>query len=1202
MFCHATNSFSNPYKDRIETSIDTFSQQGHSGHTGPQFPEMDANGKWGDIYPPIPSLGLPGQNWDFIGQSIWNNNCRTDVPVTPVAPMVHQAICTGPGTATNPTLDLASTPGIVYTIVGTVAAGQTVQVVASADPPQVFKLTAAPGWTLNPDGTASYSVTFDNPDCIAEALPAAPTVQQGGCTAPGVPAAPTLALSETQGIVYTVSPAGPYVQGQTVTVTATPAASYKLGSAAGWSSGPNGTASMDITFVVNDCIVEVTPLAPTATPQICTGPGTSTAPSLTWNAVEGITYSNNPTTITPGIDVVVTATANTGYKLGASNGWTISGDGKSATYTVAFEIKDCTVGVAPEAPVVTKQECTGPGTSTGPILELATTEGITYSTIGSVAPGNTVIVKATANPGYKLTAAANWALESTSTATFTVQFDAATDCIVPATPGTPTVTQAVCTGPGTATTPTLEVPQDTDTISYTTEGTIAQGNTVYVIATPAFGHSITAGNGWNLNTDGTATFTVQFITKDCTETATPLNPTVVNQTCPAPGVSTGPTLTWTPVEGITYSNNTDTFTPGGQATVTATANYGYTIGAADQWTVSDDGKTATFTVTFSDATDCIVPATPGTPTVTQAGCTGPGTATTPTLEVPQDTDTISYTTEGTIAQGNTVYVIATPAFGHSITLGDGWELDNDGRAVFRVEFVTTDCIEPVTPPAPTFENQDCTAPGTASEASLKVTAVQGISYSYVGTVAAGNTVTVTATADPGYRLVLPGGFMAFAATGSWTMNDDGTASFTVTFGEAPDCIVPTVPAAPTLTQAVCTGPGTATTPTLEVPENTDTITYTTEGTVSQGNTVLVIATPAFGHSITLGDGWELDNDGRAVYTATFDTPDCIIGATPTAPVVEQQVCTGPGASTGPSMSWTPVKGISYTNTGTVAAGNTVTVTATPDEGYTLELQSDLTALAETGSWIMNGDGTASYTVTFDTAPDCTETTSPTAPTFTQAVCTAPGEASLPTLTLPKDSTSVKYMMKGTIVAGKTATVIATPATGYGIAETEGWTLNDDGTASYTVTFNDAADCIVEAAPVAPGVAQAVCTDGKVNPPTMTLASTKGITYASSGNVANGETVNVTATAASGYSLSKADGWTASKNGTAATYVVTFETVACPVVVVPPAPAIIKPAPVMASPAPLARTGLDAGWNITLSVLFLILGAGAVWRSRRPSNG
>ncbi|MBP2411737.1 uncharacterized protein YgiM (DUF1202 family) [Arthrobacter stackebrandtii] len=1383
VFCHATNSFSNPYKDRIETSLDSF-KTGHASHTGPQFPETNADGKWGDIFPPIPGYSATGQNWDFIGQSIWNNNCQTDVPVTPVAPVVVQTECTGPGTQQAPTLQLATTPGITYTINGTVAAGQTVTVIASPNPPEVFKLTAAANWILNTNGTASFSVTFGNPDCIEEALPAAPVLHQGGCAAPGVPVAPTLTMAATEGIVYTVSPAGPYTQGQTVTVTATPAANYTLGSVDGWAPGANGTATKEITFAVNDCIVAVAPLLPTVVQQECTGPGTYTAPSLTWNAVEGITYSNTPTTVTPGVDVVVTATAATGYTLGASDGWTISGDGKTATHTAEFVVKDCTVGVAPEAPVVTKQECTGPGTSTGPSLAWATTDGISYSTIGTVAPGGTVIVKATANPGYKLTAADGWALDGLGSATFTVEFaaaddcletaipqapavtqevctgpgtfseptlhlaetdgitysvsalspmagstvtvtatasegyelgasagwdvsedgktatlevefDAAPDCIDPVTPATPTFTQAECTGPGTASTPTLTVPEDTDTISYTVEGIVAEGETVYITARAAFGHSITAGNGWNLNSDGTATFTAPFIDKDCTVTATPLNPTVENQKCTAPGVSTGPTLTWTAVDGISYSY-AGTVAAGNTVTVTASANDGYKLAvpAGSDWSLNPDG-TATLTVTFKAAEDCIVPVTPSMPTATQAECTGPGTASTPTLTVPENTDTITYTTEGTIAEGNTVKVVATPAFGHSITLGEGWEAI-DGKATFTVEFLVRDCIKPVTPPAPTYEQQDCTAPGTASEATLNVTAVEGISYSYEGTIAAGNTVTVTATPAPGYRLVLPGGAMTFMAAGTWTMNGDGTASFTVTFNEAPDCIVPATPATPTFTQAECTGPGMATTPTLTVPENTDTITYTMEGTIAEGNTVLVIATPAFGHSITLGEGWEV-NEGRAVYTATFDTtdcivqaepvapaitravcmdasspvpptlvlastkgisytkegevaavatvvitatpdagytlgavdgwtlnedgsatltvtfdiPNCIIGATPQAPVVEQQVCTGPGTSTGPSLAWTTVTGISYSNTGTVAAGNTVTVTATPDDGYELEVLPEPMALADTGNWTLNEDGTASYSVVFAAAPDCIDPASPTAPTFTQAACTAPGVVSDPTLTLPKDSDTIKYTLEGTVAVGKTATVLATPAAGHAVTETDGWTLNEDGTASYTVAFNAAPDCTVEATPAAPGIKQAVCTDGKVTQPAMTLASTKGITYATSGNVANGETVNVTATAASGYSLGKAEGWTANKNGTAATYVVAFDTVNCPAVVVPPAPpaanpaplaAVIKPAPVVSSPAPLARTGLDAGWNITLSVLFLILGAGAVWRSRRPSNG
>src|SRR6185312_16982227 len=105
-------------------------------------------------------------------------------------------------------------------------------------------------------------------------------------------------------------------------------------------------------------------------------------------------------------------------------------------------------------------------------------------------------------------------------------------------------------------------------------------------------------------------------------------------------------------------------------------------------------------------------------------------------------------------------------------------------------------------------------------------------------------------------------------------------------------------------------------------------------------------------------------------------------ATQQAPVVEQQVCTAPGTSTGPSLAWTAVKGVSYKNTGTIAAGSTVTVTATPDEGYALELLPSLKAAdTGTGAWTMNEDGTATFTVVFDAAPDCIVPASPTAPTL-----------------------------------------------------------------------------------------------------------------------------------------------------------------------------------------------------------------------------
>ena len=698
-FCHRNGSRKTPYNAGMATSVSAFIQQGHGSHAGPVFPAEGADGKWGDIFPPIPGHFPVGQNWDFIGQSIYNNGCNTDVPVAPVAPTVVQAQCTAPGTSSAPSLQLASTPGIEYTVVGTVAAGNTVTVTAKPNPAEVFKLTAATGWTLKSDGSATFTIEFVNPDCIVKATPAGPTFAQAKCTGPGTSSVPTITFESTKGITYLATPAGPYSQGQTVTVTATPEANYQLGTANGWTSGPNGTATVTTTFDTVDCIIAAQPVAPTVVQAKCTNPGTATTPTLETATTTGVVYTIDGT-VAQGETVTVTATPEAGYKLSPATGWVEGPNGTASyTFTVKFEIIDCIVGVTPTAPNVTQAVCTAPGTASTPSIVVPGVVGIDFSFTGNLAAGNTVIITATPGTGYKLNPADGWTMNQDGTATFTVVFGPAPDCIVVATPAAPEAEQAVCTGPGTASTPTLTVPKNTETISYTTEGTVAAGNTVYVIATPAFGHSIAAGNGWMINEDGTATYTITFTTPDC-----------------------------------------------------------------------------------------IVVATPAAPEAAQAVCTAPGAATTPELTLPANSDSVSYTVDGTPAQGATVTVTATAGQGHALAPANGWIMNEDGTASYTVTFETVDCIVEAAPAAPSITQAVCTN-GTVSAPTLSLPSTTGITYATVGSVANGATVGVTATATEGYKL---------AATGAWKLAEDGTATLTVTFDqvECPVVAVPPVPVKP----------------------------------------------------------------------------------------------------------------------------------------------------------------------------------------------------------------------------------------------------------------------------------------------------------------------------------------------------------------------------------------------------------------------
>jgi len=73
--CHATDSRTNPYVQITVAAAGAYN--GHyTQHTGPLFPSMGEDGKWGDIIPPFNyqdnSYSL---NWTSQGQAIFNNGC-----------------------------------------------------------------------------------------------------------------------------------------------------------------------------------------------------------------------------------------------------------------------------------------------------------------------------------------------------------------------------------------------------------------------------------------------------------------------------------------------------------------------------------------------------------------------------------------------------------------------------------------------------------------------------------------------------------------------------------------------------------------------------------------------------------------------------------------------------------------------------------------------------------------------------------------------------------------------------------------------------------------------------------------------------------------------------------------------------------------------------------------------------------------------
>src|SRR5699024_4491149 len=130
---------------------------------------------------------------------------------------------------------------------------------------------------------------------------------------------------------------------------------------------------------------------------------------------------------------------------------------------------------------------------------------------------------------------------------------------------------------------------------------------------------------------------------------------------------------------------------------------------------------------------------------------------------------------------------------------------------------------------------------------------------------------------------------------------------------------------------------------------------------------------------------------------------------------------------------------------------------------------------------------------------------PVNPEVEQAYCDEDGNPVDPSVEL-SDTEGIDYTIDGEVKPGETVTVIATPEDGYELTETDGWELQDDGTATQEleledVDFGASHYSDVEAAPVNPEIEQAYCDeDGNPVDPSVELSDTEGIDYTIDGEV------------------------------------------------------------------------------------------------------
>ncbi|KAA1422696.1 LPXTG cell wall anchor domain-containing protein [Mumia zhuanghuii] len=162
----------------------------------------------------------------------------------------------------------------------------------------------------------------------------------------------------------------------------------------------------------------------------------------------------------------------------------------------------------------------------------------------------------------------------------------------------------------------------------------------------------------------------------------------------------------------------------------------------------------------------------------------------------------------------------------------------------------------------------------------------------------------------------------------------------VTVKDPYSCGPEVTPVTPTVVQAICTGPGQYTPPSITLPLDTDLLTYSLRelGTnlpvtaVEPGKTYVVRAVlddtadprPEF---VDLPDGWVVNGGyGYAELKITITVPDCGDSATPPEPAWVDDC--GPGNG---HWEFTDTEAYSYTET--VNEDGSITIKATPNEGY-----------------------------------------------------------------------------------------------------------------------------------------------------------------------------------------------------------------------------------------------------------------------------
>lgn len=513
-----------------------------------------------------------------------------------------------------------------------------------------------------------------------------------------------LVKSEPAGITVDVSPAGTGPGHYTITFTAQ--AGYAI----------DGATSQTIDVLPkltgDQCASIVQPVDPTITEPTCTGPGTSTAGSITLPADgDGISYTL--------VGDVVTATADAAHKLvTVPSGWVLL-DSHHATYTASFSPPEGYPDCVAQLPTPVPPTASAPTCDTDGDLVVGTTEHVVTRVDGTIVTQDTHYGPGTHELSY--TAAFGYVFAGGSTSSSSVEVKAMTqDC--PTTPASPSVTQSVCNGPGTHTEPVVlpgDVPGDHITYVYDAVSHV-------VTATPDPGFALVdLPSGWVLS-DGSATYAVDLTDPGpcLVEVAVPVAPVPTEPTCSVDGA-----LTVTPTEHVGTTVD-DTLVS--EATAFGPGEHTISYAPAPGYTFAGEVVTSTVVTVLPSTKDC--PAEVAAPAVTQSVCTGPGTKSDPVV-TPGDLegDHVSYAYDSTLH-----LVTATPDEGFVLAnLDAAWVALENGSATYAVSLTDPGSCEVIVSP-PTVDPPSTvlppSLPNTGAGSDLGVLAGLGTLLLLLGTV------------------------------------------------------------------------------------------------------------------------------------------------------------------------------------------------------------------------------------------------------------------------------------------------------------------------------------------------------------------------------------------------------------------------------------------------------------------------------------